>query len=537
MRPASAELTVRVATESDFDDIRRLNHQTFATEIPQHAPQADGRLVDRFEEASTFFVVRDGEQLAGMLALRDERPFSLDAKVPDLDRHLVPGRRVCEIRLLAVEPGYRHGIVLRALLMRLVEECEARGLDLAVISATTRQLKLYTHLGFVPFGPLIGTEDAAFQPMYLTREAAVAHAGSLLGLTADRGAEPAMFLTGPVPLSADVRRRLDAPLRSHRSPEFAEDLAQIRRSLWMLVGARHVAVFAGSGTLANDAVAAQIARDGAPAVICSNGEFGERLLDHARRHGIVHEGVRVPWGSPLPIDRVIKAARRLHAGWIWVVHHETSTGMLNDLEALRGAGAAVGARLAVDAASSIGAVPLTVDGCAYVTTVSGKALGAVAGLSIVCCEEPPRSGDASIPRYLDLARYLEGDGVPFTQSSLLVGALATALATTDWPRRFEAIATADRVLRSRLAVSGHEPLVTDRDVASPAVATWQVGSARDTADLAARMRNAGFALSWESGYLRARQWIQTAFMGAFDESAVAPMAETLARVLSRSLSS
>ncbi|MBM3906656.1 MAG: aminotransferase class V-fold PLP-dependent enzyme [Gemmatimonadetes bacterium] len=536
MRQASAALTVRLATEADLDDIRQLNHQTFAGEIPQHAPRPDGRLVDRFEGVSTFIVVRDGDRLVGMCALRTERPFSLDAKLPDLDRHLPPGRTPCEIRLLAVEPEYRHGVVLRALLTRLVEEAVTRGFDTGVISATTRQLKLYTHMGFVPFGPLVGTEEAAYQPMYVTKESAVAHAGSFLGLTSERRAEPASFLTGPVPLSPEVRARVVSPLRSHRSPSFAEDLAQIRRSLAALIDARHVAIFAGSGTLANDAIAAQIARDGAPAVVCSNGELGERLLDHARRHGIDHEAVRVPWGSPLPMDRVVKAARRVRAGWIWMVHHETSTGMLNSVNALRDAGQAVGARLALDAASSVGTVPMSLRGVALASAVSGKALGAVAGLSLVCCDEPPMPGDDSLPRYLDLARYLDGDGVPYTQSSLLVGALATAVSSTDWPARYAAIARADRVLRERMEAGGHLPLVRGPD-ASPAVATWQAGSARDTSELAARLLNAGFALSWESGYLRARQWMQTAFMGAFEEDAVAPMAEHLARVLSKSLAS
>ena len=105
MRESSAALTVRLATVEDFDDIRRLNHQTFAAEIPQHAPRPDGRLVDRFEDESTFIIARDHEKLAGMLALRDQRPFSIDAKLPDVDSHLPPGRKLCEIRLLAVEPG------------------------------------------------------------------------------------------------------------------------------------------------------------------------------------------------------------------------------------------------------------------------------------------------------------------------------------------------------------------------------------------------------------------------------------------------
>jgi aspartate aminotransferase-like enzyme len=210
--------------------------------------------------------------------------------------------------------------------------------------------------------------------------------------------------------------------------------------------------------------------------------------------------------------------------------------MLNDLGALRDVCGATGARLALDAASSVGTLPMSLDGVSLATTVSGKALGAVAGLSIVCCAEVPAPGDRSLPRYLDLSRYLDGDGVPFTQSSMLVGALATAIAMTDWPARYAAIVRADRTLRERLAASGHEPLVTGAD-AAPAVATWQAGSARDTADLAARMLHAGYALSWESGYLRARQWMQTALMGDFDEAAVSSMADALARVLSRSLAS
>lgn len=41
------------------------------------------------------------------------------------------------------------------------------GYDLVVGSGTVRQLKLYRHFGSVPFGPLVGTRDAMYQPMYL----------------------------------------------------------------------------------------------------------------------------------------------------------------------------------------------------------------------------------------------------------------------------------------------------------------------------------------------------------------------------------
>ena len=42
---------------------------------------------------------------------------------------------------------------------------------MALLSGTTRQEKLYRHLGFRPFGPLVGEPGAQFQPMYLSLEA------------------------------------------------------------------------------------------------------------------------------------------------------------------------------------------------------------------------------------------------------------------------------------------------------------------------------------------------------------------------------
>ena len=105
-----------------------------------------------------------------MLAVRAQRPFSLDLKLPDLDAHLPAGRRVCEVRLLAVDKNFRHGQVLPGLLLLLAQYAKGPGYDFAIISGTVRQQKLYAHLGFVPFGPLVGTAPTLFQSMSLTLE-------------------------------------------------------------------------------------------------------------------------------------------------------------------------------------------------------------------------------------------------------------------------------------------------------------------------------------------------------------------------------
>ena len=154
----------------EIEAIHRLNYRTFVEEIPQHAANPEMRLVDRFHDENAYLICLDATELAGMLALRTRRPFSLDLKLPDLDALLPSGRRIGEVRLLSVARRFRHSHVLPGLLRLLERECFARPLDLLIVSATLRQRRLYDRLGFEPFGPRVGREGAWFQPMFLSLE-------------------------------------------------------------------------------------------------------------------------------------------------------------------------------------------------------------------------------------------------------------------------------------------------------------------------------------------------------------------------------
>src|SRR5262249_16186357 len=114
------------ADEREFEAVHRLNYRTFVEEIPQPAPSSEPRLVDKFHAENTYVICLAHEadappRLIGMVALRSRRPFSLDQKLPDLDRWLPPGASTCEIRLLAVEPVHRRGAVTVGLFRRLVK--------------------------------------------------------------------------------------------------------------------------------------------------------------------------------------------------------------------------------------------------------------------------------------------------------------------------------------------------------------------------------------------------------------------------------
>ncbi len=166
-----SSLMFKVATEPwEFEEIHKLNYRTFVEEIPQHERNPEQKLVDKFHEQNTYVICLSDDKLAGMVAFRSERPFSLDAKLDHLDSYLPPVKSICEIRLLCVDPGYRRTRVLMGLMSKGLEYALPQGFELLIISGTTKEERLYKHMGFVPFGPLVGKPGAMYQPMYLTFE-------------------------------------------------------------------------------------------------------------------------------------------------------------------------------------------------------------------------------------------------------------------------------------------------------------------------------------------------------------------------------
>ncbi len=537
----------RLATDApgDTDALRRLNHRTFAEEIPQHAPAVDGRLRDRFEDASTTVVAErrvDGlpGEIVGMLSLRSERPFSLDAKLSDLDAHLPPGAHPCEVRLLAVDPAHRSGIVFRGLVAALASVGLARGHDLALISGTTRQSRLYRHLGFEPFGPLVGTAEAPYQPMRLTREAFARHAATFAPERPHGAHLPvqveatSVFLPGPVTLAPGVREAFAAPLVSHRSADFVDALARLRRRLCALTGARDVQVLVGTGTLANDVVAGQLRALGGRGVVLACGEFGERLADHARRWGLDAHVERRAWGETFCGADVADVLDRAAGGdvptpvrWLWAPLCETSSGALLPLGDLKAACAARGVALALDAVSAIGSVPVDLGGVAFASATSGKGLGGPPGLALVFHAAPPRP-TPDVPRYLDLGLYAASDGVAFTHQSALVAALGAALDACpgDAPERLAAVAAR---LRASLHAAGFETL-GDPATTSPAVTTVALPPPLASLDVGAALARRGFEVSCRSGYLVARNAVQVCLMGHYPAHRLDALVEALTSV-------
>src|SRR5882762_5478486 len=220
-----APLVFKTAAEGwEFELIHRLTYKTFVEEIPQHKAQPTDRLVDKFNSENTYLICLSGRQLAGMLAVRGDRPFSLDQKLENLDSYLPAGRKICEIRLLAIEKKFRGAQALQGILALLWQHGIEKGYDLAIISGTTRQFRLYQHLGFVPFGGTVGTGVAQFQPMYVMLETFETTAREFLRSSPSGAFHPgaANFLPGPVAVRREVRRAFEQAPESHRGKGFVK---------------------------------------------------------------------------------------------------------------------------------------------------------------------------------------------------------------------------------------------------------------------------------------------------------------------------
>lgn len=529
-------LVFKFASEDwEFEQIHRLNYKTFVEEIPQHQSSPTHRLVDKFHAENTYLICLCGKKLAGMLAVRGNRPFSLDQKLPNLDSHLPANRRICEIRLLAIEKQFRGAQVLQGILALLWQHGIEKNYDLAIISGTTRQFKLYQHLGFAPFGPLVGSGEAQFQPMYVTLETFEKTAREFLRSAPARSfhSSAVNFLPGPVAIRREVRRAFEQAAESHRSETFLKDVSAAKLVLCELVNAPRVELFLGSGTLANDVVGGQLTVESGRGLVLNNGEFGSRLADHARRFQMDFRAVEFPWGEPLDLDRV-RGILQNDPGvrWLWCVHCETSTGVLNDLSALKSLCAEFQIKLCLDCISTIGVVPVDLHGVHLASCSSGKGLRAYPGLSMVFHHHEIQPQAARLPRYLDLGFYAEQQGVPFTFSSNLLHALHAAVKHVDWDRRFAEIQEHSIFLRAGLLQLGFE-LIGSKTRTSPAVFTIAFPPEIEAAKIGAEIQEAGYLLSCNSEYLRRKNWIQICLMGECTREKIVSLVNALERVCVR----
>ncbi len=248
-----------------------------------------------------------------------------------------------------------------------------------------------------------------------------------------------LMLPGPTPVPQEVLQALARPMINHRGPEFKSLLAEAAEGLKEVFCTRQeVLILTGAGTGAMEAAVSNFVSPGERVLVVSIGSFGDRFAQIAQRFGAQTDKLEFTWGTaadPAALADRIRADVNKEIRAVFVTHNETSTGVTNDIPALRAAVGDHPALFIVDAVSSLGAMPLETDNWNLDVVVAGsqKSFMIPPGLAFACVS--PRAWDVAAKCtnarfYWDLgkAREMAAKGqTPFTPAIPQVTALVESL--------------------------------------------------------------------------------------------------------------
>lgn len=245
---------------------------------------------------------------------------------------------------------------------------------------------------------------------------------------------------GPANTTDAVKRAMTRPDICPREREFGDVLRRVRDGVTRVVhtGDAFTAVLlGGSGTAAVEAaIASAVPADGRLLVV-DNGAYGARMHAIAHAYGIACDAVSLGVGGYPDPARVADTLRERRYTHLAIVHHETSTGMLNPVEAVGAACREHGTEMIVDAMSSYAGIPIDIErlGADFLVSSANKCIQGMAGLAFVICRRERLLRMAPIPgrsHYLALGRqhaFFEAQGqMEFTPPVQVVYALEQALA-------------------------------------------------------------------------------------------------------------
>ena len=247
-------------------------------------------------------------------------------------------------------------------------------------------------------GAVIALADAdpdARMPLLLSQPDAIVTPDAFAALDAERyGSSRAhrqrvLLNPGPSVVSDRVHRAVGGPDLCLRELEYGELLAGVRRKLLAVAGVPDdwaMVMLAGSGTAALEAMIGSSVRPGKTLLVARNGVYGERVETIARRLGIpvvTVEASDIEPIDPAAVAAALDADDQIDAAA--VIHHETTTGLLNPVAEIAAVAQARGVPILVDAISSLGAEELALDGTGidFVASTSNKCLHGLPGAAFV----------------------------------------------------------------------------------------------------------------------------------------------------------
>lgn len=176
--------------------------------------------------------------------------------------------------------------------------------------------------------------------------------------------------------------------------DYKQITLNIRKNLLKLAHASEeaytVVLMQGSGTFGVESVLSSVIGKEEKLLIITNGAYGERMIDIAKhneiRYVVYNEAYNKVPSADTVNDILNKDSEITHVA---MVHSETTSGILNDIEAIAKVVKAQGRAFVVDAMSSFGGVDIDVQGLQidFIVSSANKCIQGVPGFSFIICNK------------------------------------------------------------------------------------------------------------------------------------------------------
>jgi alanine-glyoxylate transaminase / serine-glyoxylate transaminase / serine-pyruvate transaminase len=196
-----------------------------------------------------------------------------------------------------------------------------------------------------------------------------------------------LMIPGPVSVDDEVLEALGQPVRAHYGDGWTELYKRClagMKEVFRTSGDVHL-IF-GSGMAGIETCIASVLGPGDEVLVASNGLFGDRMADVAAANGMKVHVIRPELAHAVTAAQVRRALAE-HRGVraVCAVHHETSVGVLNEVQGICAAAREHGALTIVDGISAVGGVPFEMDAwnVDLCVTVANKCIGGAIGVAPV----------------------------------------------------------------------------------------------------------------------------------------------------------
>ena len=193
---------------------------------------------------------------------------------------------------------------------------------------------------------------------------------------------------GPATTSERIKSSLVVEDICPRESDFGQIMIEITDGL-LEIGYTNrenysVALFAASGTGAMEATLTSSVPEDGKVLIITNGAYGLRAKQICENYNIPFDSFG-SFGEYPNLRELEKLLNNTFFSHLFMVHHETSTGMMNPLDEVVNLCQELNVKTIIDAMSTFGAYPININssGIDYLISSSNKCIHGIAGLSYV----------------------------------------------------------------------------------------------------------------------------------------------------------